>query len=125
MLRYALLIACWLPLAANCQAPATTPKIQLSASGSGTSMGEGTVSVSGSIFLPPGWKLTLHVLTIRHSQGGTSTSLNAFLPVKGNTFSSQLSLKTGSYKIWAVIDVKDAEGRERQISSEPENVDLQ
>jgi hypothetical protein len=41
------------------------------------------------------------------------------------TFRSTLELPAGSYGIWAVIDVKDAEGRERQITSPPQNVPVQ
>lgn len=126
MLRLALLLIFCLPLAAFAQV--VNPKIDLSAgasSGSGGAQGQGTASVSGTIELPPGWKLSIHVVTVRYALQGGSTSLNALIPIQGKSFSNRLDLKNGSYKVWAVIDVKDADGRERQISSAPQNVNIQ
>jgi hypothetical protein len=101
------------------QSPPTEPKIEFTASGGGDgSSGSGSVTVSGKIVLPPGWKLSIHTLTIRYQKAGGAATLNAFLPVKGSAeFKATINITAGSYQVWAVIDVKDAEGREKQISS--------
>jgi uncharacterized lipoprotein YbaY len=128
MLRLPLILALGLPLAAMAQSQAL-PTININVAGDqGTpgSTGEGSISVSGKINLPPGWKLSIHTLTIRYAKQGGSTTLNTFIPVKSDsTFNSKLQMKSGSYSVWAVIDVKDAEGRERQISSSSSNVNVQ
>ena len=108
--------------AAPAQSPTTGPKITVGASGSGNGTGNGSSNVSGSIFLPPPWQLSIHVVTVRYTKAEGGKSLNLLIPVKGTTFSGTMGLKTGSYKVWAVIDVKDADGREKQISSEPQTV---
>ncbi|HKB05854.1 MAG TPA: hypothetical protein VKD90_26900, partial [Gemmataceae bacterium] len=87
--------------------------------------GSGPVTVSGKIILPPGWKLSIHTLTIRYKKPGGAATLNAFLPVKGPEFKATINITSGSYQVWAVIDVKDAEGRERQISSPVQSVTVQ
>jgi uncharacterized lipoprotein YbaY len=129
MNRIPLFIVLCLPAAAATQAPPPTPRIELSAAGeSGGSItdGEGAASVSGKIILPPGWKLSVHVLTIRYAKDGGAQTLNTLLAVRGNIeFSTNLTLESGSYKIWAVIDVKDDKGRERQISSDPKMISVQ
>lgn len=129
MLRLPLLVALGLPLVAIAQSSSSLPSISINAGadqGTPGSTGEGAVTVSGKIVLPDGWKLSIHTLTIRYAKNGGNSSLNAFLPVKADsTFNSKLNMKSGNYKIWAIIDVKDAEGRERQISSTPQNVNVQ
>lgn len=97
------------------------PSISISASGSGSGNDSGTASVSGTIHVPAGWELSIHVVTIRFQKNGGTRTLNALLPVKGAKFGASTGVKKGSYTVWAVIDVKDAAGRERQISSEPTN----
>jgi hypothetical protein len=128
MNRLPLFLALCLPGIVVAQSP-TEPRIELSASGSespsGTiTDGEGPASVSGKIVLPPGWKLNIHVLTIRYAKDGGSRTLNTLLPVKGLEFSTTLNLKAGSYTVWAVIDVKDTQGRERQIKSESKTIEV-
>jgi hypothetical protein len=80
--------------------------------------GEGIATVSGKIILPPGWKVTVHVITIRYAKDGGYGSLNVLAPVKGDKFSAKINLKAASYTVRAIIDVKDAKGRERQIASD-------
>jgi hypothetical protein len=129
MIRLALLLSVCLPCAAWAQST-TGPRIDLNAAGGmgQPGSGEGSASVSGNITLPPGWQLSIHTLTIRYAKEGGGTTLNALLPLKSNgstAFSASLGIKSGSYKIWAVIDVKDADGHERQISSDPRSVTVQ
>jgi hypothetical protein len=128
MLRTSLILLLSLSVPVVAQTTPTGPRIDMNAAGNGTpgSNGEGTASVSGSIILPAGWTLSIHTLTIRYAKDGGSSSLNAFAPVKGAlSFSASTILKSGNYKVWAVIDVKDADGRERQISSDPSNITVQ
>jgi hypothetical protein len=123
MLRLPLVAALLLAATVPAQAPPAGPRIDLSASGgSAGTGGEGPVSVSGKVVLPPGWKLTVHTLTVRHQQEGGGRTRNVLIPVKGTDFTTTMSLKAGGYRVWAVIDVKDAEGREREISSDPQTV---
>jgi ABC-type glycerol-3-phosphate transport system substrate-binding protein len=107
---------------ATASAQTPQPKIEVSASGTGTSQGNGTVTVSGSLTIPAGWQLSIHTVTVRFQKDGGGKTLNALIPVKGSNFTQKVDLKSGSYKIWAVIDVKDTDGREKQISSEPQSV---
>jgi uncharacterized lipoprotein YbaY len=132
MTRLPLLLA--VSLAVAVAAPAQTPAppqptIDLQVSGqSGTpGSGQGTATVSGKVNLPPGWKITVHTLTVRYQKDGTVTTVNAFIPVKGAPFkfATKLDLPNGSYSVWAVIDVKDADGREKQIASQAQNVPIQ
>ena len=54
-------------------------------------------------------------------------TVNAFVSVKGAQFNFQteLELRKGSvYGVGRVIDVKDADGREKQISSDPQSVSI-
>ena len=129
MTRLPLLLAGLLAvgLAAPAQSPGPLPTIDLNASGGSTGSGQGTASVSGKVNLPPGWSLTVHTLTIRYRKAPWNTTVNTFVPVKGAPFKFEttLELPAGSYGIWAVIDVKDSDGRERQISSPPQNVSVQ
>jgi uncharacterized lipoprotein YbaY len=115
---------------APAQSPAPPePTIDLKVSGqSGTpGSGQGTATVSGKVNLPPGWKITVHTLTIRYQKNGTATTVNAFVSVKGAPFNFQtkLELPVGSYSVWGVIDVKDADGREKQIASPAQGVPIQ
>lgn len=122
MSRLPLLVALCLPVAVMAQAP--TPSLDVTVSGESGSGGDGIATVSGKITLPPGWKLSIHTLTIRYAKDGGNTTLNALLPINQPDFKTKINLKTGSYKVWAVIDVKDADGKERQISSTPSNVNI-
>jgi hypothetical protein len=117
-MRYILPLLFVFPITAVAQAP-SEPSIDFNAAGSsvpGSQSTEGTASVSGRINLPAGWKLSIHTVTIRYAPDGKSSTLNVLLPVKGAEFGAELSLKKGGYQIWAVIDVKDAKGNEKQIS---------
>ena len=120
MIRPFLLVvaAVGLTASAPAQAPQTGPRIELGASGSGTGGGSGSGSVSGTITCPTPWQLSIHVVTVRFQKEGGTKTLNALIPVKGEKFSATVNLKAGSYRAWAVIDVKDADGREKQIASE-------
>src|SRR5215213_2911493 len=117
MTRLPLLLAGLLAVgvAAPAQSPGPVPTIDLSVSGQSSGSGEGTATVSGKVNLPPGWSLSVHTLTIRYKKAPGNTTVNGFIPVKGAPFKFQstLSLPAGSYGVWAVIDVKDPEGRER------------
>jgi hypothetical protein len=126
MIRPCLLAILTLGLAATApaQGPAAGPKIDLQASGAGTGSGAGSATASGKITLTAPWQLSIHVVTIRHQKDGGTKTLNAFVPVKGDKFTTDIGLKTGSYKVWAVIDIKDAEGHEKQISSDPQSVSI-
>lgn len=126
ILRLPLLLALILPatLAADANEPGIDANVGTDG-GTGDTNGEGVVSISGKIRLPAGWTLSIHTVTIRHEKHGGTTTLNAFLPVKGLEFNNKVNLKAGSYKVWAVIDVKDSQGREREISSQPSNVNIQ
>jgi hypothetical protein len=107
--------------AAPAQSPSDGPKITLKVAGGGTT-GQGTVTASGTLAVPGPWQLSIHTVTVRfQKQGGTKT-LNALIPVKGENFNTQLQVKSGTYSVWAVIDVKDADGREKQISCDPQMV---
>jgi hypothetical protein len=101
--------------------PPAGPKITLQASGGGTA-GQGTVTASGNITLPAPWELSIHVVTVRYQKQAGSKTLNALIAVKGANFKAELQLKPGTYSVWAVIDVKDSDGREKQISCEPQMV---
>jgi hypothetical protein len=109
--------------------PPPQPSIEFGASGESGAPGSGvgTVTVSGKVIVPPGWKITVHTLTIRHQKAGTVTTVNAFAAVKGDTltFEAKLDLPAGSYTAWGLIDVKDAEGREKQVASPSRGVTLQ
>ena len=118
-------LAVGLTASAPAQSPPAGPRIELGASGSGGGTGQGTANVSGSISCPAPWQLSIHTVTVRFQKDGGSKTLNAFIPVKGDKFFANLDLKAGSYKVWAVIDVKDADGREKQISSEPKPISIQ
>ncbi|HKB04684.1 MAG TPA: hypothetical protein VKD90_20845 [Gemmataceae bacterium] len=124
MTRLPLLLAGLFTLAAVAPAqspPAPEPTIDINASGGSAAPGSntGTSTVSGKVNLPPGWKITVHTLTLRYRQAGGSASLNVFAPVKGSTFTfeAKIELPTGSYDVQGLIDVKDAAGREKQITS--------
>jgi uncharacterized lipoprotein YbaY len=132
MKRLPLLLAGLLGVAAAApaQSPAPTqPSIDLRVSGQSGSpgSGSGTATVSGQVNLPPGWKITVHTLTLRYRKDGKATTVNAFLAVKGAPFKfeTKLELPAGSYAVWAVIDVKDPDGREQQVSSPPQSVPIQ
>jgi hypothetical protein len=119
-----------LPLVAAAQTPpAPQPTIDINVSGQSGAPGSGvgTATVSGQVNLPPGWKLSIHTLTLRYKKAGTATTLNAFLPVKGapHTFKTSLQLANGSYQVWGVIDVKDPSGKTKEISSPPQSVPIQ
>ena len=120
-----ILLAVGLTASAPGQSPPPGPRIEVGASGSGTGSGSGTASVSGTITCPGPWQLSVHTVTVRFQKVGGTKTLNAFIPVKGDKFSANVDLKAGSYRIWAVIDVKDADGREKQIVSDPRNVTIQ
>jgi hypothetical protein len=107
--------------------PEPTIEINVSGESGAPGSGQGTATVSGKVNLPPGWKITVHTLTLRYRKNGTATTVNAFVPVKGApfTFKTKLDLPAGSYGVWGVIDVKDAEGREKQISSPSQGVSIQ
>lgn len=125
MSRLPFLVALVLPIAAAAQSPPSVPKIEITVSGQqGQPGSDGTASVSGKITLPPGWKLSIHTLTIRYAKDGGATTLNAFLPIDQLDFNAKTNLKSGNYSVWAVIDVKDADGKERQISSDKQSVSI-
>ena len=126
MIRPGLLVALTVGLIASApaQAPQSGPQINISASGSGSGGGQGQASVSGSIRCPAPWQLSIHTVTVRFKKDGGTKTVNAFLPVKGDKFELDIDLKAGSYKCWAVIDVKDANGREKQISSDSQSVKI-
>jgi hypothetical protein len=126
MIRPCLLAALAVGLAATApaQTPPAGPKIDLHAAGSGTGSGDGSATASGTITLPAPWQLSIHVVTLRYQKDGSTKTLNAFVPVKGDKFTTDVGLKKGSYKVWAVIDVKDADGREKQIASDPQSVSI-
>jgi hypothetical protein len=128
MNRLPLLLAVLIPLTTSvavAQAPGE-PTINVKVSGVSGSGGSGAVTVSGNINVPAGWKLSIHTLTVRFQKGGTNTTMNAFGAVKSSdfTFSFTVNLKSGSYQVWAVIDVKDSEGREKQIASPAQSVSV-
>jgi hypothetical protein len=131
MTRHPLLVAGLLILAAAApaQSPAPEPTIDINASGGSAAPGSdtGTSTVSGQVNLPPGWKITVHTLTLRYRKAGGSSSLNVFAPVKGSTFKfeAKIELPTGSYDVQGLIDVKDAAGREKQIISGSKGVVIQ
>lgn len=116
-------------VAAPAQSPTPEPTIDFNVSGqSGTpGSGTGTATVSGKVTVPPGWKVTVHTLTIRYQKDGTGTTVNAFAAVKGSTltFEAKLDLPTGSYTVWGLIDVKDQAGHEKQISSPSKGVPIE
>lgn len=122
MCRLPLLVALFLPAAVMAQA--STPSLTINVSGESGSGGDGIATVSGKISLPPGWKLSIHTLTIRYAKDGGNTTLNTLVPINQPDFKTKVNLKSGTYKVWAVIDVKDADGKERQISSDPSNVNI-
>jgi hypothetical protein len=128
MLRFPFLVAGLIVIAAtaNAQAPPEpTITLEASATGGGAVGTDGTVTVSGNINLPPGWKLSIHTLTIRYQKQPGVSTLNAFASVKGaGPFKLKLDMRPGAYSVWAVIDVKDSEGREKQISSPPRTANV-
>ena len=113
-------------IGANAQAPPAGPRIDLSASpdASGAESGHGSATASGKITLPAPWELSIHVVTVRYQKDGSTKTLNALIPARGLDFFATIDLKSGSYKVWAVIDVKDANGREKQISSDSQSVQI-
>jgi len=128
MNRLPFLLAVLLPLATSvavAQAPGE-PTINVRVSGVSGSGGSGSVTASGTVTIPAGWKLSVHTLTVRFQKGGTNSTLNAFGVVKSSdfSFSFTVNLKSGAYQVWAVIDVKDSEGREKQIASPAQSVSV-
>jgi len=109
---------------APAQTPAPVPTITVTASAGGSGNGDGSATVSGSISLPAGWELSIHVVTVRYEKTGTGKSVNLFIPVKGSDFSATVNLPRGGYGIVGLIDVKDKDGHERQISSASQNVNV-
>jgi hypothetical protein len=129
MTRLSFPLAVLIPLTASvavAQAPAE-PTIELSVTGGGGGGGEGTITVSGKVKVPPGWSLTVHTLTVRFQKVGSGTTLNAFGAVKGSdlAFNFQVRLKSGSYQVWAVIDAKDKDNREKEIKSKTQSATVQ
>ena len=126
MIRPALLAVLSLGLAipAPAQSPAPLPTIDVNASGSATGADSGTATVSGTVTVPTPWELSIHVVTIRYQKEGGGKWLHAFLPVKGDKFTATINLKKGSYTVVGMIDVKDKDGRERQISSGSQNLNV-
>jgi hypothetical protein len=126
MFRLAILavLAVGLVMPAPAQGPGPIPTISVNASGGGTGNGDGTATVSGSINLQAGWELSIHVVTIRYQKDGTGKMLHAFIPVKGPDFTATINLPKGAYGIVGLIDVKDKDGHERQISSASQNVNV-
>jgi hypothetical protein len=116
-MRYLTLLAVGFLLAqpTQAQAPPAEPKIQLT-----VTAGNGSITANGTVELPGTWKLSIHTLNIKYQKDGAGATLNWLLPVKGGKFNSTLNMNAGSYTVWAVIDVKDNEGREKQISSPPQ-----
>jgi hypothetical protein len=113
-------------VAAQAQGP-NDPTITATASGSGDGQGSGSITVSGNITTPAPWQLSIHTVTVKFTSQTGGKSLNAFVPVKGpnfSNFSASVGLKRGAYSIVAIIDVKDADGHERQISSQPQQVNV-
>ena len=128
MFRLTFLLAVLIPLTSSvavAEAP-TKPTIDLQVSGTSEPGGQGVATVTGKVKLPPGWTLSIHTLTVRFQDAEGGRTLNAFGAVKGADidFSLKVNLKSGSYKVWGVIDVKDADGREQQISSKVQNVTI-
>jgi hypothetical protein len=113
-----------LAASAPAQSSSAVPSIEVTASGGGTGNGDGIATVSGTINLPPGWELSIHVVTIRYQKDGSSKSLNVFISAKGANFSATINLPKGGYGIVGLIDVKDKDGHERQISSGSQNVNV-
>jgi hypothetical protein len=111
-------------VAAPAQSPTGSPSITAVASGSSDGSGSGKVTVSGTITLPAPWELSIHTVTVRFQKTGGGKTLNAFIPAKGPNYSATVDLKRGAYSIWAVIDVKDADGHEQQIQSPPQQVNI-
>jgi hypothetical protein len=109
---------------APAQNSSTVPTITINGSGNGTGNGDGSATVSGTINLPPGWELSIHVVTVRYQKDGTGKMLHFFIPAKGPNFTATASLPKGSYGITGLIDVKDRDGHERQISSGSQNVNV-
>jgi hypothetical protein len=123
-LPFLLAVAFGVTAAAPAQTPAPPPgepsiEISVGTESGPPGSGSGTVTVSGKVNLPPGWKLGIHTLTLRTKKSGTATTLNAFLPVKGApyTFKFKLELPSGSYQVWGVIDVKDPQNKVKEVSS--------
>ena len=126
MSRLPLLLALCLPAAAVAQTQ-NDPKLDITVTadqGAPGTTDQGTVTVSGKVTLPAGWQLSIHTLTIRYAKDGGATTLNALLPITGPDFKVKINLKSGSYSVWGVIDVKDIAGRERQISSGSQNANV-
>lgn len=126
MLRTALLAVLTIGLAASApaQSPPPMPSIEVNASGSGSGNGDGSASLSGRINVPAGWELSIHVVTVRYQKNGSGKMLHFFIPVKGPNFSATVELPRGSYAITGLIDVKDKDGRERQITSGNQSVNI-
>ncbi len=126
MNRLPLLLVLVLPIATAADSP-PLPRIEFGGSGGpdgGGVSGQGDATTGGRIILPPGWKLSIHTLTIRFAKDGGGTTLNALAPVKGTEFHLKTKLKSGSYKAWACIDVKDLDGKERQITSDSTDLEI-
>lgn len=126
MFRTTLLVvlAVGLVTSAPAQSPPPMPSIEVHASGGGTGTGTGTATVSGTINLPAGWELSIHVVTVRYQKDGSGKLLHFFIPAKGPNFSATVELPRGSYNITGLIDVKDKDGRERQITSGSQGVNI-
>lgn len=116
-MRYLPLLAALVILVrpAEAQSP-PQPKIELK-----VTAGSGSIKASGEISLPAGWKLSIHTLTVKYQKVGGGSTLNWLIPVKGGKFDAGLNASSGSYSVWAVIDVKDNDGREKQITSETQS----
>jgi hypothetical protein len=121
MLRFLSLALLSLLFATNSHAQTTDPNqpsIELSSSGS-----SGKVTVSGKINLPPGWKVSFHTLCVRHLKDGTNVTVNLLIPIDGeNSFKTSIDVPKANYTVWAVIDVKDSNNREKEIKSMPKPV---
>ena len=107
--------------AAPAQRPTAGPKITLQVASTGTG-GQGGATASGKLTVPAPWQLSIHVVTVRFQKQGGNKTLNALIPVKGEDFRAEVALKPGTYRAWAVIDVKDADGREKQIACDAQSV---
>ncbi|HVK07545.1 MAG TPA: hypothetical protein VM597_02090 [Gemmataceae bacterium] len=115
-MRYLTLLAVGFLLAQPIQAQAPEPKIELKATA-----GNGQITVSGSVDVPAGWRLSIHTLNVKYRKESGGATLNWLIPVKGGKFEASIGMNSGSYAVWGVIDVKDREGREKQISSPPQS----